>query len=118
MKKLAEELRNETVKTLLVLAKDHGIKGRHALRKPELIDALLKSVKLVYLRKAVPGRQVAFRKEGTEKVRNGKIIGNDGEQYLNVETGHGKVCKVPYDDVLWVKTGKRWPSWVYEQLKK
>ena len=39
------------------------------------------------------------------------------ERMLLLETEYKSVYKVSFDDVLWVKTGNRWPKGIYELLK-
>ena len=34
-----------------------------------------------------------------------------------VETSYGAVSVIPFEDVLWVRTGNRWPRGVYNMLK-
>ena len=54
-----------------------------------------------------------------KKVISGKIIENskENETYV-VETRNGLKYAVPYNSVVWVKTGERWPRGVYEEMKK
>jgi len=92
--------------------------GRHCLCSLIACDMVFSIEKMDYLRNAVTGLQVAFLHPSTEIVMNGKIISNDGNQFLSVIIGKDKVIKIHYDHVLWVKTSTRWPSWVYKLLKK
>jgi hypothetical protein len=34
-----------------------------------------------------------------------------------VETSYGATHVIPFEDVLWVRTGARWPRGVYNMLK-
>ena len=36
---------------------------------------------------------------------------------LKLETKYGASFIVPFDDVIWVRTNKRWPKGVYQLLK-
>lgn len=79
-----------------------------------------------YIENAEEGLIVAFRinyfskqEVAIKKTISGKIITNDKEQsILVVETRNGLQYAVPYDTVLWVKTGDRWPKGVYEEMKR
>lgn len=79
-----------------------------------------------YVREAEEGVIVVFRlyfeaKSGLKltKVISGKVIENDKEdEAYVVETKNGLTYIVPYDTVIWVKTGSRFPRGVYEEMKK
>jgi viroplasmin and RNaseH domain-containing protein len=79
-----------------------------------------------YIRNAEEGVIVVFRlyfkaKSGLKltKVISGMVIENDPEQEAYVvETKNGLKYVVPYDTVIWVKTGGRFPRGVYEEMKK
>lgn len=54
-----------------------------------------------------------------KKVISGKILENNKEDRVHiVETKNKLKYKVPYEAVTWVKTGKRWPKGIYEEMKK
>ena len=62
------------------------------------------------------GTLVAFKTNG--KVKSAKIIKKSTKNELAlVETKVGKQYRINYDDIVWVKTGKRWPRGVYNLLK-
>lgn len=73
--------------------------------------------KYKYVSTAEIGVIVAF-KDQSGKVRSAKVINksSSGEK-LKVVTAYGKEFVVPYGDVVWVKTGDRWPRGVYDLLK-
>lgn len=69
-----------------------------------------------YLRRADVGSIVAFSMSG--KTVSG-VIKAKTDTEVTIETKNGTVFdNVPYTDVLWVKTGNRWPRWVFDLLKK
>lgn len=73
--------------------------------------------KNAYKQKAELGTLVAFKDE-EGKVRSAKIVDREKDnELLVVETEYGMTFKVPYNKVLWVKTGTRWPKGVYKLLK-
>ena len=73
--------------------------------------------KLKYVEEAPIGTLVAFRPE-VGKVKSAKIIKKSTKnRRLKVETAYGATFIVPYDDVIWVRSGSRWPRGVYNMLK-
>lgn len=63
------------------------------------------------------GTIVAFRTEDG-KVKSAKVVNKSTKnKKLKVETSYGKIYIVPFDKVIWVKTGVRWPRGVYNLLK-
>ena len=70
-----------------------------------------------YIEQAPVGTLVAF-KLSNGKVKSAKITNKSSKnRKLKLETEYGAVYIVSYDDVIWVRTGLRWPSGVYKLLK-
>lgn len=70
-----------------------------------------------YLKGAEVGTIVAFRTTNG-KVKSAAIVEKDEiKKRLILETAYKKRFNVPYDSVIWVKTGSRFPSGVYKLLK-
>lgn len=133
---LMEKKKSEIMKVAESLSVNR-YKGKNALTKEELVDGILKAqqvnnhdgksneesqvdsrdVKDRYLDTAEIGCLVAFKIE-TGKVKSAKIVKRSTSgRKLKVETAYGMEYIVPYDNVLWVKTGTRWPKGVYMLLK-
>ena len=73
--------------------------------------------KLKYVEEAPIGTLVAFKPE-VGKVKSAKIIKKSTKnRRLKVETAYGATFIVPYEDVIWVRSGSRWPRGVYNLLK-
>ena len=73
--------------------------------------------KMPYIEKAEVGALVAF-KLSSGKVKSAKVINKSSKnRKLKLETEYGAIYVVSYDDVLWVRTGLRWPTGVYKLLK-
>jgi len=73
--------------------------------------------KMKYIEEAKVGLLVAF-KLPNGKVKTAKIVNKSTKnKKLKLETEYGAEFIVPYVDVLWIKTGKRWPKGVYKILK-
>lgn len=112
---------NKTVKELRELAKEHNIVGRWTMTKQELIDALIyanatKTKKSTedYLSNIAEGTLVAFKRSKNKNVAmSGKFISFDNGKVV-VESKRGTIFKVSPENIVWVKTGTRWPRWVYE----
>lgn len=71
-----------------------------------------------YVEQAKIGSIVAFR------LSSGKVISaaitkksTKGRKFM-VETKYGVEHKISFDDVLWVRTNKRWPKGIYLLFKK
>ena len=135
-----------TVKELQSKCKELGLqvyKGKSSLKKQELIDELeakeedaskrftkaLKEMseeisednkqqaKMEYVERAEIGALVAF-KLPDGKVKSAKVINrSSSKRKLKLETQYGAQFIISYEDVLWVRTGPRWPHGVYLLLK-
>lgn len=103
--------------------KDFLINGYH---EAYLIEEREGKTKEEYISGAEEGIIVAFRLNFTArsgkkltKVISGKILENVSEQEAYVvETKNGLKYGVPYDSVVWVKTGNRFPKGVYDEMKR
>lgn len=73
--------------------------------------------KMPYIENAEIGTLVAFRLS-SGKVKSAKIIKKSSKKRkLKLETEYGATYIVSYDDIVWVRTGARWPRGVYKLLK-
>lgn len=157
---VAVESNRKTLEAMTVkdLIKEYAtpleIKGRHDMKKAELVQAILmayateqpekfigatteedvevnkvkkqvhrelsevqKANKRRYVEEADIGTIVAFKLPGM-KVKSAKITRRSTKnQKFKVETAYGTEFVVSFDDVIWVKTNKRWPKGVYNLLK-
>lgn len=83
-----------------------------------------KSTTMQYLETAELGVIVAFRTEikGAIRTLSGKLVGrveaDAGSRMALIETKNGSMFSIGYEDVIWVKTGDRWPRWIFEELKQ
>ena len=76
-----------------------------------------KEQKMAYIENIDIGAIVAFRLSNG-KVKSAKVTRKSTKnRKLKVETGYGAEYIISYDDIIWVRTGKRWPRGVYELLK-
>lgn len=140
------DLSSMNVKQLLQVAKELDIKGRHNMQKQVLIDAILvargpittepprsmeedlatgidalwdsdegQASKDVYIDNAKIGMLIAF-KVNDRKALSGKIEEIHQAGFV-VKTKNGVKFNVRKKNVMWVKTGNRWPRGVYLALK-
>ena len=73
--------------------------------------------KMQYIEGVEIGALVAFRLS-SGKVKSAKVIRKSTKnRKLKLETDYGAVYIVSYEDIIWVRTGKRWPKGVYRLLK-
>lgn len=73
--------------------------------------------KMSYIENISIGTLLAFRLSNG-KVKSAKVIRKSTKnRKLKVETNYGAEYIISYDDVIWVRTGKRWPKGVYNLLK-
>ena len=73
--------------------------------------------KMSYIEGIEIGTLVAFRLSNG-KVKSAKVVRKSTKnRKLKLETEYGAVYIVSYEDIVWVRTGKRWPKGVYRLLK-
>ena len=126
----SEDLKLKTVKQLREIAKQMHISGRWDMNKTQLVEAIIKAdlekessdenSKENRISRAEAGLLVAFKmkdfKHEVVKLMTGKIVENK-QDYMIVETRLGTIKVVEKEDVVWVKTGKRWPKQIYSILR-
>lgn len=126
-----EKLEQMKVAELQSLCKEKGIsfyKGKNRMTKSEIVEKLYEcqrkelsaekeEQKKQYVENADIGVLVAFY-DKNGKPRTGKIIKKNVElRRLKIETEFGAQFVIPYEDVMWVRYGERWPKGVFEILK-
>ena len=73
--------------------------------------------KMPYIENIEIGTIVAFRLSNG-KLKSAKAMRKSTKnRKLKLETDYGAEYIVSYDDIVWVRTGKRWPRGVYNELK-
>ena len=73
--------------------------------------------KMPYIENIEIGTLVAFRLSNG-RVKSAKVTRKSTKnRKLKLETDYGAEYIVSYDDIVWVRTGKRWPRGVYKLLK-
>lgn len=133
-----DNLSSKTVKELLAIAKEYQIVGRHNMKKQQLIDAIIEVVEIEkalgetgvsvankthddYVENLKQGDIIAFQFHnpfGKKITRSAKVIDPyPGEIGTTVQDKIGNKYFVYKSNILWVKTGKRWPKFVYLMFK-
>lgn len=128
-----ENLEKKTRDELRVIAKELDIKGRGHMTKEQLVQAIASATggeaaetsddvssgsnKVKYVENAEIGTIVAFKlRDG--RVKSAKIERRStSRRKLKLVTQYGAEFVVPYEDIIWVRTTKRWPKGVYNLLK-
>ncbi len=73
--------------------------------------------KMSYIENIDIGTIIAFRLSNG-KVKSAKVARKSTKnRKLKVETDYGAEYIISFEDVIWVRTGKRWPRGVYQLLK-
>ena len=86
-------------------------------KKPELTEEQKAENKLSYIEGAKVGTLVAFKTDN-DKIKSAMIVKRSTKnRKFKLETKYGASFIVPFDDVIWVRTNKRWPKGVYQLLK-
>ena len=86
-------------------------------KKPEITEEQKAEKKLSYIEGAKAGTLVAFKTDNG-KIKSAMIVKRSTKnRKFKLETKYGASFIVPFDDVIWVRTNKRWPKGVYQLLK-
>ena len=86
-------------------------------KKPELTEEQKAEKKLSYIEGAKAGTLVAFKTDNG-KIKSAMIVKRSTKnRKFKLETKYGASFIVSFDDVIWVRTNKRWPKGVYQLLK-
>lgn len=96
---------------------DEEEKVNNESKKKSLASNVDMEKRMEYVERVGAGTLIAFRLP-TGKVISAKIKRKSTKRrILQVETSYGVEHLVSFEDVIWVRTGKRWPRGVYNLLK-
>jgi Rho termination factor, N-terminal domain. len=96
---------------------DEEEKVNNESKKKSLASNVDMEKRMEYVERVGAGTLIAFRLP-TGKVISAKIKRKSTKRrILQVETSYGVEHLVSFGDVIWVRTGKRWPRGVYNLLK-
>lgn len=121
--------KSELVQKLIGLGENDSKKVEH--KKPEdlekepvppekvaKLEEERKERKRKYVENATIGTIVAFTLPGGKTISSAIVKKSTKGRKFLVETKYGSEHKISFDDVIWVKTSKRWPKGVYKLFKK
>ena len=67
---------------------------------------------------ATIGTLIAFHEPETGKLNTAQLTNrNKTKKLIKCETQYGKEFLISFSDVVWTKTGSRWPKSIYNELK-
>lgn len=96
---------------------NHGAEAEVKAEKESASVDVDMEQKMPYIEGAAVGTIVAFRLPNG-KVKSAKIIKKSTKRrQFMLETDYGAQYITSYENVIWVRTGKRWPRGVYRLLK-
>lgn len=115
---VGEPIKNESVKDEVKVdnLEESGV-DVEAKEKESASTEIDMQQKLQYVENIAIGTTVAFRLSNG-KVKSAKVAKKSTKnRKLKLETDYGAEYIVNYEDIVWVRTGKRWPKGVYKLLK-
>lgn len=115
---VGEPVKNESVKDEVKVdnLEESGV-DVEAKEKESASTEIDMQQKLQYVENIAIGTIVAFRLSNG-KVKSAKVAKKSTKnRKLKLETDYGAEYIVNYEDIVWVRTGKRWPKGVYKLLK-
>lgn len=87
-----------------------NVSDNHKVYKVNNKDKYIESIQI--------GVIVAFREPETNKLNTAKVIKKSTKnRKLKLQTQYGAEFIIPYESVVWVKTGTRFPRGIYNELK-
>lgn len=93
------------------------VEAKNKVEKEFASDNVDMDQKMLYIENVEIGTLVAFRLS-SGKVKSAKVTRKSTKnRKLKLETNYGAEYIVSFDDIVWVRTGKRWPRGVYKLLK-
>lgn len=85
------------------------------VKKEIVIDREVKDERIL---SAPIGTLIAFREPETGKLNTAKLTNrNKIKKLIKCETQYGKEFLISFSDIVWTKTGSRWPKSIYNELK-
>lgn len=85
------------------------------VKKEIVIDREVKDERIL---SAPIGTLIAFHEPETGKLNTAKLTNrNKTKKLIKCETQYGKEFLISFSDIVWTKTGSRWPKSIYNELK-
>lgn len=92
-----------------------GEKVKNEVKNEIVVDRKVKDERIL---SAPIGTLIAFREPETGKLNTAKLTNrNKTKKLIKCETQYGKEFLISFSDIVWTKTGSRWPKSIYNELK-
>ena len=89
--------------------------GEQIKKNEIVVDRKVKDERIL---SAPIGTLIAFREPETGKLNTAKLTNrNKTKKLVKCETQYGKEFLISFSDIVWTKTGLRWPMSIYNELK-
>lgn len=89
--------------------------GEQIKKNEIVVDRKVKDERIL---SAPIGTLIAFREPETGKLNTAKLTNrNKTKKLIKCETQYGKEFLISFSDIIWTKTGSRWPKSIYNELK-
>lgn len=89
--------------------------GEQIKKNEIVVDCKVKDERIL---SAPIGTLIAFREPETGKLNTAKLTNrNKTKKLIKCETQYGKEFLISFSDIVWTKTGSRWPKSIYNELK-
>ena len=97
------------------LAKSEPVKSQE---ETEAEEAAKLAMRAKYIEEAKVGTIIAFRLESGKVISAMIVKKSTKNRKFKVETKYGAEHIVLFDEILWVRTNKRWPKFIYNLFKE
>lgn len=95
--------------------KEAGEQVKNVKNEVKNVDRKVKNERIL---SAPIGTLIAFREPETGKLNTAKLTNrNKTKKLIKCETQYGKEFLISFSDIVWTKTGSRWPKSIYNELK-
>lgn len=92
-----------------------GEQVKNEVKNEIVVDRKVKDERIL---SAPIGTLIAFREPETGKLNTAKLTNrNKTKKLIKCETQYGKEFLISFSDIVWTKTGSRWPKSIYNELK-
>ena len=92
-----------------------GEQVKNEVKNEIVIDRKVKDERIL---SAPIGTLIAFHEPETGKLNTAKLTNrNKTKKLIKCETQYGKEFLISFSDIVWTKTGLRWPKSIYKELK-
>lgn len=106
---------NDDVADAQKAIKEAGEQVKNVKNEVKNVDRKVKNERIL---SAPIGTLIAFREPETGKLNTAKLTNrNKTKKLIKCETQYGKEFLISFSDIVWTKTGSRWPKSIYNELK-